>query len=494
MSKATTNNTIQATWVGLGALSSFMFSLVSAAILSRFLTKSDYGTYKQVMYVYNTMLVVFTLGLPKAYGYFLPRVNKEEGNSVVTKLNICFMIMGGLFSLILYISAPFIASVLANPDLDICIRIFSPAPLFLLPTMGLESTMSTYRMTQYGAIYMISTRIFMLICITFPVAFYKADTITALYGFTISSLLSCLLALYIKKLPFRKVKNIKSNLTYKQIFNFSLPLMIASLWATAIKSADQFFVSRWFGQEVFADFSNGSLELPFVQMVLGAGGVVLLPLISRYVAEGGNKQEMLSLWMRVTEKATYIIYPLVIYCWAFAPLIMTFLYGEQYEASAIYFRIMLLVNFFTIAQYYPIIIALGATIYYAKVHMFCAFFTWVAEFMCVQIINSSYAITVVSVFCHLLRIYLMVHFISKYMEVNPWQLFPIKKLGLTFLTCTFSAAIAFFANEFIFCFNQKIITLIITFVIFSIAAFLLGRIFSINYLVVVEPILKKFRK
>lgn len=493
MSKKDSGNTIQAMWVGLGSLSSFLFSMVSAAILSRFLIKSDYGTYRQVMYVYHTMLVVFTLGLPKAYGYFLPRVKREEGNHVVNKLNVCFMVMGGVFSLILYFASPLIASILNNPELDVCIKIFSPAPLFLLPTMGLEGTMSTYRMTKYGTVYMISTRIFMLLCVALPVAFYKADTYTALWGFTLSSFLSCLLALYIKKIPFRKVVNTKSSLTYKQIFAFSLPLMTASLWAIAIKSADQFFVSRWFGQEVFADFSNGSLELPFVQMVLGAGGVVLLPLFSRYVVEGGNKQEILSLWMRVTEKATYIIYPLVIYCWAFAPLIMTFLYGDQYETSAIYFRIMLIVNFFTIAQYYPIIVALGATKYYANVHMACAFLVWISEFICVMTLSSPFAITAVSVLCHLVKIYLMVRFISNYMEVKPWQLFPVKRLALTFLTCSLSAAVAVFVNEYILHFDQKIISLIVTFVIFGVLAFITGKPFSINYLVVAEPILKKMK-
>lgn len=494
MSKKDTGNTIQAMWVGLGSLSSFLFSLISAAILSRFLIKSDYGTYRQVMYVYYTMLVVFTLGLPKAYGYFLPRVTREEGNHVVNKLNICFMVMGGVFSLILYLASPLIANILNNPDLNKCIKIFSPAALFLLPTMGLEGTMSTYRMTRYSTIYMIATRVFMLLCVALPVALYKADTQTALWGFTLSSLLSCLLALYIKNIPFRKVQYVKSTLTYKQIFSFSLPLMYAAIWAIAIKAADQFFVSRWFGQEVFADFSNGFLELPFVQMVLGAGGVVLLPLFSRYMAEGGDKQEMLCLWMRVTEKATYIIYPLVIYCWAFAPLIMTFLYGEQYESSAIYFRIMLLVNFFTIAQYYPIMIALGATKYYAKVHMYSACIVWIAEFLCVQTINSPYSIAAVSVLCCLLKIYMFMHFIANYMDVKPWQLFPLKRLGLIFLTSVVAASVAVFANTAIFHIEHKLITLCVTFAIFAIIAFLTGRIFSIDYLVVVEPILKKIRK
>lgn len=44
------NNTIQAAWLGIGGIMSFSFATISAAIISRYLTKEEYGTYKQVMY------------------------------------------------------------------------------------------------------------------------------------------------------------------------------------------------------------------------------------------------------------------------------------------------------------------------------------------------------------------------------------------------------------------------------------------------------------
>lgn len=493
MTKEKSSNTIQAMWVGMGSLSSFLFSIVSAAILCRFLSKAEYGTYKQVMYVYNTLLVVFTLGLPKAYGYFLPRYKREEGKHVERKLNFCFVCMGGLFSVVIYFSSYYVSVVLNNPDLSDCLKIFSPAPLFLLPTMGLDSTMSVYSMSKYSAFYMIVTRIFVLICTAFPVAFYQANVHVALWGFSISSFLSCLLAFYIKSLPFKNNNNIKSSLTYKQIFSFSMPLMYASIWAIAIKSADQFFVSRWFGQNVFAEFSNGSLELPFVQMVLGAGGVVLLPVFSRHVAEGGSKQDILDLWMKVTEKAALIIYPLIIYCWTFAPLIMTFLYGDQYETSAIYFRIMLLVNFFTIAQFYPIMIAIGATGYYAKVHLLTALLIWILEYICVISFSSAYYITAISVACNVFKMYLMIRYIANYMEIKTREMFPVKRLFLIFVSCLLSAGtVALVFNTF-FSNGYKMFCLVFSFVAFSIVTYFSSKLFSIDYLVVVEPFLKKLK-
>lgn len=119
------SNTYQAMWVGLGSIASFAFSIISAAVLSRYLSKSEYGTYKQVMYVYNTLLVVFTLGLPKAYAYFLPRFDIKYGNSIVNKINIIFFLIGLIFTILLYFGAPTIANVLQNPKLVTSMRLFA---------------------------------------------------------------------------------------------------------------------------------------------------------------------------------------------------------------------------------------------------------------------------------------------------------------------------------------------------------------------------------
>ena len=100
------NNTIQAAWVALGSLFAFGFSIVSSIILSRYFDKTDYGTYKQVIYVYHTLLIVFTLGLPKTYSYFLTRTNDCYVKSLVKNITSVFYILGALFSFSLFFFSP----------------------------------------------------------------------------------------------------------------------------------------------------------------------------------------------------------------------------------------------------------------------------------------------------------------------------------------------------------------------------------------------------
>ena len=225
-------------------------------ILSRYFNKADYGTYKQVMYVYNTLLTVFTLGLPKAFSYFLPRVELSQSKNLIRKITNLFFLLGGLFSLLLFVFAPQISVFLKNLDLTKALRIFAIVPFFLLPTMGLDGILATFKQSKFIALYHISTNVFKLVCVALPVMIWDLGYEQALMGFVISSFITFLLALYFKYKPIRKEANEKCGVTYKDIFRFSIPLLTASLWGIIISSADQFFISRYFGNEIFADFSN----------------------------------------------------------------------------------------------------------------------------------------------------------------------------------------------------------------------------------------------
>src|SRR5690554_4623320 len=156
-------------------------------ILSRYFTKDDYGTYKQVLYVYTTLLTVFTLGLPKAFSYFLPRVDENQAKSLIKKITNLFFLLGALFSIILFFGSDYIAVFLRNPDLAYALKIFSPVPFLMLPTMGLEGILATFRKTKFMTLYTVVTRVMMLLFVALPVILFDGGYIQAIIGFTARS-------------------------------------------------------------------------------------------------------------------------------------------------------------------------------------------------------------------------------------------------------------------------------------------------------------------
>lgn len=485
-----TNNTKQAFWVALGSLFSFGFAIVSSMILSRYFDKGDYGTYKQVMYVYNTLLTVFTLGLPKAFSYYLPRVDISQAKDLIKKITRLFFILGAVFSIILYVFAQPIADFMNNQDLKDAIRVFSPVPLMMLPTMGLEGILSTFRKNKFMTLYTVVTRLFMLLCVTTPIIFFNGGYIEAIWGFVISSFISFVLALYLKFMPVRNSGNEKCEITYNQIFKFSLPLLYASLWGFLIASADQFFISRYFGNEVFAEFSNGSMELPFVGMIVGACATVLSPIISKISSSNFDPQkELYSLWISVFEKSAKLIYPLVIYCIVFADVVMVMLYGEQYANSAIYFRIKSIYSFFAVIIYAPIVINIGKVKQYSRVHMFTAIFVIILEYLSIITINSPYAISVISLSMQLFKTISLMYIVARYFDLSLFKLFPAKII----FKIIFPSLLLLLIEHYILVevFNLGfLITLILSFIIYMLLYLGISRYLRIDYASIIKPLLR----
>lgn len=486
-----TNNTKQAAWVAVGSLCSFGFSIVSSMILSRYFNKADYGTYKQVMYVYNTLLTIFTLGLPKAFSYFLPRVELGQSKSLIRKITNLFFLLGGAFSLLLFVFSPQIALILKNPDLTKALRIFAIVPFFLLPTMGLDGILATFKQSKFIAVYHISTNIFKLLCVALPVMVLDLGYEQALMGFVISSFITFLLALYLKYLPVRNEGNEKCEITYKDIFKFSIPLLTASLWGILISSADQFFVSRYFGNEVFAEFSNGSMELPFVGMIVGACATVLSPIFSRLSHEQVDpKKDIYPLWMSVFEKTAKLIYPLVIYCMVFADIVMVTLYSGKYIDSQNYFRIKLITNFFTLISYGPLIINIGKVKYYSRVHMVTAFLVIGLEFLSVKTLQSPYAISWISMLCHVGKIFAMLFMVSKFFGVKFYQLFPLKLIGLILIP----SALFLLLERWILidlCHLNSWLVLFVSLIVYALVYFAYSIFVKMDYIGLIAPLIKK---
>lgn len=422
------SNTVQTACLGIGSLVSFSFYIVSAAILSRYLPKLEYGTYKQVLYVYNTLLIVFSLGLPKAYSYFLSRAPIEEGRSIIRKMNGLLVLVGILFALVLYCSSSLFADVLNSPGLKDCLRLFSVTPLFLLPVLGIESITVTLKKTYIYTVYTIFIRLFTLICVVAPVIWFDASVYAAVGGFVISSILHCLSGLYLERYLFRNIPQTATSIRIREILRFSIPLSVAGLWGIIITSANQFFISRYWGNEVFAEFSNGFIELPFAQIVISAAAAVLLPVLSKKVYDSSASSSIINLWKSAVIKSAKIIFPLTVFSFFFAEPIMIFVYGRQYADSAVYFQIIAVVNLVRIVPYAPFMLALGKSKEFARIHMLTALMIVALEYLCVRLFPSPYIIALISVLCTIFCLSMLLRCICKYLNISAMELIPYKSM------------------------------------------------------------------
>lgn len=411
-------------------LASFGLSLVLAAVLSRLMTASDYGTYLQVLYVYSTLLLLFSLGLPSCYSYFLARVPLEQGRAVVRKLGGLLVALGAVFSLLLFAGADVLSQLLGNPELAPNLRWFAPIPLVLMPVIGVESILIVYDRVRLLALYVCAGRLLVLVCVVAAVRFFAAGATGAVIAFVAASCVTAAVGAALSYLPFRGIASCRCALSYRDFFRFALPIFNAGLYGFVIASSSRFFVSRYFGADEFAIFSNGFRELPLSTMVAASAGAVLFPEFSRMSADGVDRAGCVALWRSAVYKSASLIYPLSMFCGLFAPEIMEFLFGEKYRCASVLFRMAIAVGFMRVLPYSSLLFALGKARYFARAHLLTTCLLVALDVWCVRCFPSLAAIAAVSVGTTYFCLALLLGCLSRTLEVGMGRLMPFRSLGL----------------------------------------------------------------
>ena len=174
----------------------------------------------------------------------------------------------------------------------------------------------------------------------------------------------------------------------------------------------------------------------------------------------------------------------------FADIVMVALYGGKYVSSDVYFRIKLIANFFTLIVYGPLIINIGKVKYYSNVHLVTAIAVVFLEYVSVKTIRSPYAISWISVLCHVGKIFVMLTLVAKFFNVRIYQLFPIKLIGLILIPSSVILILErlLFVNLFHL---NTIVVLFVSFTMYLIVFFGYSVVVKMNYIDIIKPLIKK---
>jgi O-antigen/teichoic acid export membrane protein len=264
----------------------------------------------------------------------------------------------------------------------------------------------------------------------------------------------------------------------------------ASVWGIAIRSADQFYISRFFGAEVFAEFSNGFIDIPFVGMVTGATSTVLMPMFSKMIFDKSDVEDVMKVWKSALLKSAMIIYPIVFFFLFNAHNIVVFLYSEAYDNSAVYFQISMVVNFFNIVVFIPLILAMGKTRFYSRVHAVLALCAWTLGYAVVMIFNSPVSIAILSVVISIVKILIFVLFVAKLFDISPAKMFPVSKILMISLHSIIIMIVVTSGIRHLLPEVKLIVELLISFTGFFGLLLLTANWVKIDYLMLLDPILK----
>jgi O-antigen/teichoic acid export membrane protein len=332
-------------------------TLLLFIVLSRYLSKEDYGTYRQLLLLFSTFSAIFMLGLPASINYFVPQFDNEKRKAILLQTMLILFCMGIFMAIIFWQGSSFFSKFMGNPELENLLKYFSLFPVFVLPTLFYQEFLICSARTKQACILSIILSLLKFLCVLIPVLL-NCPLIYIVYGLVIFSIIQFLVISIDLYYPFRKIKTALSFVFAKEQLLFALPLALSAIISILLRKVDQFMVSYYFTPDQYAIYSNGAMEVPFLAIITNSVVAVLMPYLVRNY-KNNKIDDFIHKWKNSIIKTSLVVFPISIFLIFFAKEAIIILFSKKYTGSIIIFQIYLLLEVVRITNFGYILLALG---------------------------------------------------------------------------------------------------------------------------------------
>ncbi|MCP4713520.1 MAG: oligosaccharide flippase family protein [Deltaproteobacteria bacterium] len=417
--------------LSLGQCFASASGFVITAVLSRYFSKHDYASYRQVLLCFSMALPFLSLGIPVALYYFLP-TEKERPRGVISENLILQILLGSLFVVFLYAGgAPLLAQRMDNYDIVILLYVFAPYAIVQMLRSSLPGCfMSADKpklLASFNAVSRFAECVFIVLAVIIFKTILSVLVVTVIAGLLALTVgVVAVFRLYRSGPVMPSVAGIKDQLTY------GAPLGLAAVFGSIMGYLDQLIVSLKCTPEAFAIYVNGAVRIPLLSVVVMSVTAVLLPELN-VMYKKADKAGMLQLWQNAMVKSSFVVIPVTAFLMILADDAIALVFSQKYLASVPVFRVFLLLLPFQMISYGPIFHASNNNKYIVVINLVTLAVHIPLLFFCIGYLGiiGAAAITVFSQVC--IRILLHILFIGRIVERPLWSIIPFAKLNSVFV-------------------------------------------------------------
>lgn len=122
---------------------------------------------------------------------------------------------------------------------------------------------------------------------------------------------------------------------------------------------DRVVVAALFSAATLGHYAVGAWEVPFVAIFFSAIVSAIVPEMSEHWA-AGRRDDFLAVWKEAVARAAWIVFPIWLWAWIWAPEILRVLFTSRYADALPVFRAYLLMLPLRVAVYSALLVAMGA--------------------------------------------------------------------------------------------------------------------------------------
>ncbi len=347
---------IKTLWVGAGKAVQFLAWLLTLAVLVRRLDRHAFGVFQQGWLLVSTLTPILLLGLPQGINYLLSRGSSEERRQSVWLGVLLTSALAGIVGLVFIFHPQMAGWIVGEQSIVPLISVLVLVIWSNLPGNFLEP-LAIFR-EQQKALLWIQTLYWTAFGAVAILLGARGNLLHVFAGLAVVGLARSAVTLAFVFRHFGGWQRNTNAATWRAIGSMALflgPVAVVDVLSVQI---DKYVVSQRFGANGFAIYSLGSIEVPFIPLLLAAVTSTLMPELSLLLSTG-SRDEALSLLRRSMEKLGYLILPLFFYLLLFGRLWIPLAFGVRYQGVIPVFIVFLFLVPLRSLNLHPIFIGGG---------------------------------------------------------------------------------------------------------------------------------------
>lgn len=310
-----------------------IIAIVLPLVLVRRLAQLEYGIYKQLIMVAQTLHYVVPLGVPQSLYFFLPR--SRESRPYVLQALVFLTGMGALASLALLGGAPRIGAWLNSPELA---RHAPALAVYLFGTVcssPLEISLTARGRTRLSSLFYLGSELVRTAAMTVP----------ALLGLGLSGVMGGIAAFGALRavltwalVPRGLAGPRATRAALREQLRYALPFGAAMALGVPQGYFHQYAVSAHVDAAAFAVYAVGLFQVPFVDLLHSPTTEVLMVALGQLEREG-RAHDGAEVYRSAASRLAYAFVPMVVFLEVAAPQFISALFTDRYLAAVPIFRI-----------------------------------------------------------------------------------------------------------------------------------------------------------
>lgn len=311
-------------------------TFVIPLVLARAMALDEYGTYKQLFLIAQTLFYILPFGVTQSLYFFVPRTDHARPWVVQTLL---FTLGTGLLAAgLIYALGEPVASALQNPRLLDYRWELAVYTAGLVAASPLEVLLTSQGRTRHSALmYLLSDGLRA-----------GAMVVPVLLGYGLKGAMTCMagfgcvrmIAAWLTMALGTRGPWFERGLGWRQLA-YAAPFGAAMLLSIPQQYAHQYAVGAQVTPELFAIYAVGCFQLPLVDLLYSPTSEVLMVQVGQLDREG-RLREAIDAFKAASARLAYAFLPMAAFLFVAAPEFIAALFGRKFLGAVPIFRVSVL--------------------------------------------------------------------------------------------------------------------------------------------------------